>query len=61
MNQSLCIERIEHFGRGRRGGKFCLASRKRCPGVKAFFCVAGDLVRFVWGRATEMLLMMEGE
>lgn len=61
MNQSLCIERIEHFGRGRRGGKFCLASRKRCPGVKAFFCVGWDVLRCIGTQAARMLLMMETE
>jgi len=61
MNQSLCIERITHYGRGRHGGKFCRSSRKRCRGYKAFFCVAWDLARFVGSAVLGMFMMMEGE
>jgi hypothetical protein len=61
MNQSICINRISHIGRGRMGGKFCRASRKRCVGIKMFFCVTHDMVIFAWSRATSMLLFLEAD
>ena len=61
MHNSICIDRVTQYGPGRGRRKFCVSSRIRCRGLRAFFCVSAGVIRFAWSRATEMLLFLEND